>query len=97
MIVGRVDVGAGGDEPSRHVRQVTVGGPMESRRPVPLRLVDVRTGGQQPLDAGRVRHLDRVDQGQVDGGRRRRRAEQSDGQEGNDHRQDPHGWTSPSA
>ena len=97
VIVGRVDVGAGGDEPSRQVRQVTVGGPVERRRPVSLRLVDVGAGGQQPLDAGRVRHPDRVDQGQVDGGRRRRRAEQSDGHEGNDHRQDPHGWTSPSA
>ena len=94
MIVGRVDVGAGSDEQPRHARHITVGGPVERRRTVPLRLVDVGAGGQQPLDPRRIRHLDRVDQRQVDGGGRRRRSE-SHGQKDNDHRQDPHGWTSP--
>ena len=104
VVIGRVDVGACADQQLRHVRQITVRGPVERRGAVPLRLVDGGACGQEPLDANRVRRLDRIDQRQVDGGRRGRHAEWrgrhaewSDGQERNDHRQDPHGWTSPSA
>ena len=97
VVVGRIDVGANADEQRRHIREITVGGPVQRRRAIPLRLVDVGTLDHQLLDASGIRRLDRVDQGQVDGGPHGRRSEWSDRQERNDHRQDPHGSTSPSA
>ena len=97
VVVGRVDVGAGADEQFRDVRKVTVSGPVQRRRAVPLRLVDVDTLGHEPLDASGIRRLDRVDQGKVDGARHGRHSEWSDREKRNDDRQDPHGWTSPSA
>ena len=95
VVVGRVDVGPGPDQPVREIRVVPVRRPQQGRRPVGARRVHVDARVEQGVGRGRVPARDGVDEPEVlAGGRPGRQHHPCDDGDGHSlHRPSPRAGT----